>query len=58
LILLQWDLDDAQRYCESVDKGPTLDPQYGMDEEHYTILVCHRLKAPLASAWPKLKHWN
>jgi hypothetical protein len=58
LILLQWDLDDAQKYCQSVDKGPTLDPQYGMDEEHYTILVCHGLKAPLASAWPKLKHWN
>jgi hypothetical protein len=58
LILLQWDLDDAQRYCQSVDKGPTLDPQYGMDEEHYTILVCHGLKAPLGAAWPKLKHWN
>jgi hypothetical protein len=58
LILLQWDLDDAQRYCESVEKGPALDPFYGMDEEHYTILVCHGLKAPLASVWPKLKHWN
>ena len=58
LILLQWDLDDAQRYCQSVDKGPALDPPYGMDEEHYTILVCHGLKAPLAAAWPKLKHWN
>jgi Dolichyl-phosphate-mannose-protein mannosyltransferase len=58
LILLQWDLDDAQRYCESVEKGPTLDPRYGMDEEHYTILVCHGLRAPLASSWPKLKHWN
>src|ERR1700735_2984500 len=58
LILLQWDLDDAQRYCQSVEKGPALDPYYGMDEERYTILVCHGLKAPLASAWPKLKHWN
>jgi hypothetical protein len=58
LILLQWDLDDAQRYCQSVEKGPTLDPRYGMDEEHYTILVCHGLKAPLAAAWPRLKHWN
>jgi hypothetical protein len=58
LILLQWDLDDAQRYCESVEKGPALDPQYGMDEEHYTILVCHGLKVPLASVWPKLKNWN
>jgi hypothetical protein len=58
LILLQWDLDDAQRWCQNVEKGPTLDPHYGMDEEHYTILVCHGMKAPLASMWPKLKHWN
>jgi dolichyl-phosphate-mannose-protein mannosyltransferase len=58
LILLQWHLDDAQRYCQSVEKGPTLDPYYGMEEEHYTILVCHGLKAPLPSVWSRLKHWN
>jgi dolichyl-phosphate-mannose-protein mannosyltransferase len=58
LILLQWDLDDAQRYCQSVEKGPTLDPYYGMDEERYTILVCHGLKATLPSVWSRLKHWN
>jgi hypothetical protein len=58
LIVLQWDLDDAQKYCRSVDKGPTLDPQYGMNEEHYTILVCHGLKAQLAAVWPRLKNWN
>ena len=58
LILLQWDMDGAKRWCQSVDEGPTLDPQYGMNEEHYTILVCHGLKVPLTSFWPKLKHWN
>jgi hypothetical protein len=58
LILLQWSLDDARDWCHDVQDGPTLDPQYGMGEEHYTILICHGLKEPLAQAWPKLKVWN
>ena len=58
LILLQWDLEDAQRWCQSVTAGPKLDPHYGMEEEHYTILICHHLKQPLQSVWPKFKHWN
>jgi hypothetical protein len=37
---------------------PTLDPQYGMGEEHDTILICQGLKESLAQAWPKLKAWN
>ena len=58
LILLQWSLANAQRWCHELQEGPTLDPQYGMGEEHYTILICHGLKEPLAQAWPKLKVWN
>ena len=58
LILLQWPLAGAQRWCHDVQQGPTLDPYYGMDEEHYTILVCHGLKMPLSEAWPDFKHWN
>jgi Dolichyl-phosphate-mannose-protein mannosyltransferase len=58
LILLQWDLDDAQRWCQSVSEGPKLDPGYSMDEEHYTILICHHLKQPLQQVWPRFKHWN
>ena len=58
LILLQWDLDDAQRWCWSVDKGPVLEPYYAMEEEQYTILICHGFKKPLAELWPRLKHWN
>jgi len=58
LILLQWDLDDARELCSSVEQGPTLTPEYSMDEEHYTILICHGFKFPLAQFWPHLKHWN
>jgi hypothetical protein len=58
LILLQWPLGNAQRWCHDLQEGPTLDPQYGMGEEHYTILICQGLKESLAQAWPKLKVWN
>jgi hypothetical protein len=58
LILLQWDLEDAQGWCNSVEQGPTLNPQWAMYEEHYTILICRGFKMPLSEAWPKLKHWN
>lgn len=58
LILLQWPLSGAQEWCREVQQGPTLDPPYAMEEEHYTILICHGLKEPLTQAWPELKHWN
>jgi hypothetical protein len=58
LILLQWDLEDAREWCHEVQEGPALDPTWAMGEEHYTILICHGFKKPLAEAWPKLKHWN
>ena len=58
LILLEWDLEDAQDWCQSVQQGPKIAYPYTMEWEHYTILVCHGFKEPLATAWPKLKHWN
>jgi hypothetical protein len=58
LILLHWELEDAQRWCQEVREGPRIDPYYGMAEEHYTILVCRGLKKPLAVAWPQFKVWN
>jgi hypothetical protein len=58
LILLQWDLEDARGWCQDVTEGPKLEPPYGMGEEHYTILICHRLKEPLWQAWPEFKVWN
>jgi hypothetical protein len=58
LIFLHYDLEDVQRWCQSVQVGPKLDPYYGMGEERYTILVCNGLKKPLAEVWPKFKVWN
>ena len=58
LILLHYDLADAQRGCQSVQIGPTLNNPYAMQEEHYTILVCRGSRIPLAEAWPRLKVWN
>jgi hypothetical protein len=58
LILLHYDLADAQRGCQNVQLGPTLHSPYAMQEEHYTILVCRGSKFPLAEAWPQLKVWN
>jgi hypothetical protein len=58
LILLHYDLADAQHGCQSVQTGPALNNPYAMQEEHYTILVCRGSKLPLAQAWPRLKVWN
>jgi Dolichyl-phosphate-mannose-protein mannosyltransferase len=58
VILLEWDLDDAQHWCESVDVGPRNDPALGMGWEHYNFFVCNNFKEPMAQAWPKLKNWN
>jgi 4-amino-4-deoxy-L-arabinose transferase-like glycosyltransferase len=58
LIMLNWDLDDAQDWCQNVDQGPKVGHPYAMGWEHYTILICHGLKKPLAEAWPHFKVWN
>jgi 4-amino-4-deoxy-L-arabinose transferase-like glycosyltransferase len=58
IILLGWELKDAQRWCRSVDVGPRNAPYYGMGWEYYNILVCHDFKMPLSEAWPKFKVWN
>jgi len=58
IILLEWNLEDAQHWCDSVEQGPKIDPFYGMGEEHYTVLICHDLKRPLSQAWPHFKNWN
>jgi 4-amino-4-deoxy-L-arabinose transferase-like glycosyltransferase len=58
VILLEWNLEDAQYWCGSVDVGPKIAPPLGMGWEHYDILLCHNFKVPLSQAWPKLKNWN
>ena len=58
VILLEWSLKNAQRWCRSVDQGPAIAPYYGMGWEYYTVLTCHDLKKPLSEAWPEFKFWN
>lgn len=58
LILLQWSRGGAEHWCRSVDQGPTLNPEWSMSEEHFTIWICHDFKMPLEQAWDRLKHWN
>ncbi len=58
LIMLNWQLDDAQYWCQNVEEGPKVAYPYTMGWEHYTILICHGLKKPLAEAWPHFKVWD
>ncbi len=58
IILLQSDRAGAEENCASVTDGPALNPAYGMQEEHYTILICRGLKHSFTELWPKLKRWN
>ena len=58
LIMLNWDLDDARYWCQNVEEGPKVDYPYTMSWEHYTILICHGLKKPLAEAWSHFKVWD
>jgi hypothetical protein len=58
LIMLNWQLDDAQYWCQNVEVGPRIEDPYTMGWEHYTILICHGLKKPMAEAWPHFKVWD
>jgi len=58
LIMLNWQLDDAQYWCQNVEEGSKVGHLYAMGWEHYTILICHGLKKPLAEAWPHFKVWD
>jgi hypothetical protein len=58
LIMLNWQLDDAEYWCRNVEEGPKVEHPYAMGWEHYTILICHGLKQPLAEAWPHFKVWD
>lgn len=58
VILLGWNLQDAEYWCRTVEKGPENAPYYGMGSEYYTILVCRDFNVPLNQAWPRLKFWN
>jgi hypothetical protein len=58
LIWLQWPKRSIERYCASVEKVGEHHDRWGMGEENRPIYLCRGLKAPLASLWPDLTHWN
>lgn len=58
LIMLNWNLEDAQYWCRNVEEGPRVGDPYAMGWEHYTILICRGLKKPMAEAWPHFKVWD
>ncbi|HUM06254.1 MAG TPA: glycosyltransferase family 39 protein [Terriglobales bacterium] len=58
IIMLNWPVEGAQHWCQSVEKGPVIFHPYTMSWEHYTILKCRGLKKPLEEAWPHFKSWN
>ncbi len=58
LIWLQWDREDIEPYCASVEQVGLHSHAWGMGEENGPIWLCRGLKRPLSEIWPELKHWN
>jgi hypothetical protein len=58
LIWLQWDREDIERVCESVEQVGEHHHPWGMAEENRPIYLCRGLREPLSEMWPGLKHWN
>ncbi|HEY7617096.1 MAG TPA: glycosyltransferase family 39 protein, partial [Terriglobales bacterium] len=58
IITLQYDREDLEPHCASVqDAGAHYHP-WGMVEENAEIYICRGLDRPLQAIWPKVKHWN
>jgi hypothetical protein len=58
LIWLQWDRENIEPACESVEHAGEHHHPWGMAEENRPIYLCRGLRAPLPKLWPQLKHWN
>ncbi len=58
LILVNSERLIREGHCSSVTEGPDVGHPLAMGYEHFRIRVCHGLKQPLPSLWPKLKHWS
>jgi hypothetical protein len=57
-ILLDFEKDDAERMCGSVEERDRVGERFSMAGENYTILVCRDIKLPIDQLWKRLKHWN
>ncbi len=58
LIWLQWDREDIEQVCRSVERAGEHFHPWGMAEENRPIYLCRELRVPLQQMWPRLKHWN
>jgi hypothetical protein len=57
-IVLQYDREDVEESCLSVEQVGTHSHPWGMEEENGPIWLCRGLKMSVAELWPRLKHWN
>jgi len=58
LIWLQWNPEDIEESCRSVERVGEHHHPWGMAEENRPIYLCRGLRAPLAELWPRLEYWN
>lgn len=50
--------EGLSRWCESVEIGADLHPQYARPRERWTVLICRGMKMNVREAWPLVKNWN
>ena len=59
---LSFSTDQGSRFSGNtltwMEDGPRIGHPWAMAEEHYTVLVCRGLKAPIRTLWPRVKQWN
>ncbi|MDM7923767.1 MAG: glycosyltransferase family 39 protein [Pyrinomonadaceae bacterium] len=58
MIVLGEEREELEEICNTVEVRDRVGHPYAMAEEHFDILLCRGLKAPLAEFWSKTKHWN
>lgn len=58
LIWLQWDREELEQICGSVEQVGEHHHPWGMAEENRPIFLCRDPIMSAAEAWPELKHWN
>jgi hypothetical protein len=60
LKLSQYPPDPHQNGLSTALEGPECAGfrYYGMEWEHYAILICHNCKPPLVEGWPQPRHWD
>jgi hypothetical protein len=50
--------ESLSRWCDSVEVGADLQPEYARPNERWTVLVCRGPKGNLQDVWPQVKNWN